>query len=127
MKVWCAMIVNVLVREVVDNVAIIDMFSDDRHLKIVKLIVNYDNLSKDANHSLSIGRALPKFGVHDYSIQEVSIISKAVSKGAREFVSVLSTDLESDWIKNFDSRKWKTLFTFDEKDRTEFILVKTTR
>ena len=46
------MIINVLISDVIDNVAIIDMFTSNRHLKVVKMIVNYDNLSKDANHSL---------------------------------------------------------------------------
>lgn len=123
------MIVNVLVRTVVDNVAIVDMYSNDRHSKIVKMIINYDNLSKDANHSLSICNALKQFGrkQSDYSVQEISIMSKAVSNGAREFISIVSNDKECNPFEHFDDRKWKTLFTFDKKDGTEFILVKTTR
>jgi hypothetical protein len=123
------MIINVLIREVVDNVAIIDMFTSNRHLKVVKMIVDYDNLSKDANHSLSICNALKRFGgmSSNYSIQNVSTMSKEINKGAREFVSIVSTDFEVSPFENFDNRKWKILFTFKNEDATEFILMKTRR
>lgn len=120
------MIINVLIRDVIDNVAIIDMFTSNRHLKVVKMIVNYDNLSKDANHSLSICNALKQFGgmSSNYSIQNVSIMSKEIAKGAREFVSIVSDDFEVSPFENFDARKWKSLFTFKDEETVEFVLMK---
>lgn len=121
------MFLNALVRSVIDNVAIIDIFTDDKNIKVMKMIVNYDKYSKTANHKTDFSNAIKEFGKKSscYSIQDLAVISKQVSAGHTEFASIVcNKDVECDPFKHFSSRQWKTLFTLKDRDDVEHILVK---